>query len=376
MRCADQAGLVGVIADELDLELETFGLQQHLGASERELAHAAFTKAAAHDDALGATPTRILEKALDDAGERLRKFLDRAVDDAGRLGIALGEQLVERLLVDDLRGVAERVGAELAQRLAPLLEHLAKGAAARLVADEAVRVLDLEIVAVDLDARQPLGAMGVEYGALDRVLGHEPYRRDFPGGAGRLRPNHGARCAVERSITPGTCEMFRKRAGNPASAGTFMRHQPQAGRSMAIGKAKRTSFSEFARAASHLAGRPIAFAAAVGVVLVWAITGPLFGFSDTWQLVINTGTTIITFLMVFVIQNSQNRDSEAIQVKLDELIRCIEGAQNRLLDLEELEEDEIEKVRSEYRRLASDARKSPARGSSTGGALRKKEATS
>jgi low affinity Fe/Cu permease len=128
---------------------------------------------------------------------------------------------------------------------------------------------------------------------------------------------------------------------------------------MAIGKAKRASFSEFARAASHLAGRPIAFAAAVGVVLAWAITGPLFGFSDTWQLVINTGTTIITFLMVFLIQSSQNRDSEALQVKLDELIRCIEGAQNRLLDLEELEEDEIEKVRSEYRRLASDARKSP-----------------
>ena len=145
---------------------------------------------------------------------------------------------------------------------------------------------------------------------------------------------------------------------------------------MAIGKAKRTSFSEFARAASRLAGRPIAFAAAVGVVLVWAITGPLFGFSDTWQLVINTGTTIITFLMVFIIQNSQNRDSEAIQVKLDELIRCIEGAQNRLLDLEELEEDEIDKVRSEYRRLASDARKPPERGSSTGEVLRKKEATS
>jgi low affinity Fe/Cu permease len=127
---------------------------------------------------------------------------------------------------------------------------------------------------------------------------------------------------------------------------------------MAQAKAKRASFSEFARGASHLAGRPIAFAAAVGIVLLWALTGPLFGFSDTWQLVINTGTTIITFLMVFVIQNSQNRDSEAIQVKLDELIRCIEGAQNRLLDLEELEEDEIEAVRSEYRRLASDARKS------------------
>ena len=125
---------------------------------------------------------------------------------------------------------------------------------------------------------------------------------------------------------------------------------------MAIGKAKRASFSEFARSASHIAGRPIAFAAAVGIVLLWAITGPLFGFSDTWQLVINTGTTIITFLMVFVIQNSQNRDSEAIQVKLDELIRAIEGAHTVLLDLEELEEEELDAIRVRYEKLAQRAR--------------------
>ena len=90
--------------------------------------------------------------------------------------------------------------------------------------------------------------------------------------------------------------------------------------------------------------------------LVWGISGPLFGFSDTWQLVINTGTTIVTFLMVFAIQASQNRDFEAIQVKLDELIRSIEGAQNQLLDLEELEEGEIERIRAQYRELASKAR--------------------
>jgi low affinity Fe/Cu permease len=89
---------------------------------------------------------------------------------------------------------------------------------------------------------------------------------------------------------------------------------------------------------------------------VWALTGPIFGFSDTWQLVINTGTTIVTFLMVFLIQNTQNRDSEAIQVKLDELIRAIEGAHNALLDLEELEEKDLDRIRKNYAKLAKQAR--------------------
>ncbi|KAB2943198.1 MAG: low affinity iron permease family protein [Hyphomicrobium sp.] len=115
-------------------------------------------------------------------------------------------------------------------------------------------------------------------------------------------------------------------------------------------------FTRFARGSSRATGSPLAFVAAVAVVLIWGVTGPLFAFSDTWQLVINTGTTIVTFLMVFAIQASQNRDSEAIQVKLDELIRSIDGAQNRLLDLEELEEDEIERIRSQYRHLAREAR--------------------
>jgi low affinity Fe/Cu permease len=90
---------------------------------------------------------------------------------------------------------------------------------------------------------------------------------------------------------------------------------------------------------------------------VWAITGPMFGFSDTWQLIINTGTTIVTFLMVFLIQNTQNRDTEAIQVKLDELIRVTEGAHNALLDLQELEDKELDRIRDQYEKLAGDARK-------------------
>lgn len=115
-------------------------------------------------------------------------------------------------------------------------------------------------------------------------------------------------------------------------------------------------FTWFANAASRAAGRPYAFVLAVGVIAAWAITGPLFKFSDTWQLVINTSTTIITFLMVFLIQNTQNRDSEAVQIKLDEIIRALEGAHNALLDLEELDEDMLDKMRLRYRNLAKKAR--------------------
>jgi low affinity Fe/Cu permease len=115
-------------------------------------------------------------------------------------------------------------------------------------------------------------------------------------------------------------------------------------------------FSRFAKWTSHVTGSPPAFGIAIAIVLIWAITGPLFGYSDTWQLVINTGTTIVTFLMVFLIQNTQNRDSQAMQVKLDELIRCTSGAHNALLNLEELEEDELVKICREYKKIAESAR--------------------
>ena len=116
-------------------------------------------------------------------------------------------------------------------------------------------------------------------------------------------------------------------------------------------------FARFARGTATLSGRSGSFALALGVVLTWAITGPLFGFSDTWQLVINTGTTIVTFLMVFVIQNTQNRDGEALQLKLDELIRAVKGAKNSMLDLEELDQDQLDEIRERYENLAMRARK-------------------
>ena len=115
-------------------------------------------------------------------------------------------------------------------------------------------------------------------------------------------------------------------------------------------------FTRFARVASNVTGRPITFIIAVLIIIGWALLGPLFGFSDTWQLVINTGTTIITFLMVFLIQSTQNRDTEAVQIKLDEIIRSIRGARNEVLDLEEMDEKELNQIRKEYLALAEHAR--------------------
>ena len=115
-------------------------------------------------------------------------------------------------------------------------------------------------------------------------------------------------------------------------------------------------FSRFAKVVARGTGHPLAFVGAVCIIAGWGLTGPLFGYSDTWQLVINTGTTIVTFLMVFLIQNTQNRESEAVQLKLDELIRAVAGAHNGLLDLEELETADLERIRVGYGALARQAR--------------------
>ena len=113
------------------------------------------------------------------------------------------------------------------------------------------------------------------------------------------------------------------------------------------------TFRKFAHKTSEVAGSAWAFIVALSVIIVWALTGPLFGFSDTWQLVINTSTTILTFLMVFLIQNTQNRDAKAIHLKLDELIRSIQAARNDLVDLENLSDEELDKLQQEFHRVAS-----------------------
>lgn len=120
-------------------------------------------------------------------------------------------------------------------------------------------------------------------------------------------------------------------------------------------ESKHHVFTKFAKWTSRVTGKPATFIAAVVIILIWALTGPVFHFSDTWQLVINTGTTIITFLMVFLIQNTQNRDTEALQVKLDELIRSSKAARNQVLNLEELDDDELDEIRLEYYELARKA---------------------
>lgn len=111
------------------------------------------------------------------------------------------------------------------------------------------------------------------------------------------------------------------------------------------------SFSDVARQAACLLGTPFAFAAACAVVILWAVTGPVFGYSDTWQLVINTGTTIVTFLMVFLVQNTQNRDSRALHLKLDEILRSLDAARNKLINLESCSDEELEKIERQFKAL-------------------------
>jgi len=126
-------------------------------------------------------------------------------------------------------------------------------------------------------------------------------------------------------------------------------------RSPKAGRPKKQAFTEFARITSVWTGSPAAFGLAAGTIVVWLISGPVFHYSDTWQLVINTGTTIVTFLMVFLIQNSQNRDGKMIQLKLDELLRAIEGAETRLIDMDDMCEDDLEALRARYLELAQQA---------------------
>lgn len=115
-------------------------------------------------------------------------------------------------------------------------------------------------------------------------------------------------------------------------------------------------FTRFAKRIAFASGKPLTFVTAVFIIATWAITGPIFQFSDTWQLIINTGTTVITFLMVFLIQNTQNRDSQALQLKIDELIRATKGAHTALIDLEELTDEELDHLRNRYLALAKKGR--------------------
>ncbi len=138
-----------------------------------------------------------------------------------------------------------------------------------------------------------------------------------------------------------------------AAAGT----EPRPCRPPTLRRRIQTRFETFAHAVSVKVGSPWAFMLAAGTIVAWGLTGPLFGYSDSWQLIINTGTTIVTFLMVFLIQQTQNKDAHAIQLKLNELIAALEGASNRLIDIEELSDEELERLHARFRKLVGRARR-------------------
>ncbi len=117
----------------------------------------------------------------------------------------------------------------------------------------------------------------------------------------------------------------------------------------------RDVFHRFARSTSEILGSSKAFVAAIAAIVIWGATGPLFGFSDTWQLVVNTTTTIVTFLMVFLLQNTQNRDGQAVQLKLDELVRAIEGARNSMVDIENLSDEQLKRLQEQFARMRSES---------------------
>jgi low affinity Fe/Cu permease len=121
-------------------------------------------------------------------------------------------------------------------------------------------------------------------------------------------------------------------------------------------------FTRFAKRTARAAGQPTTFVIAVAITLIWAVTGPIFNYSDSWQLVINTGTTIITFLMVFVIQNTQNRDAVAMHIKLDELIHAMKGARDQLIDIEDLTEEELERLQTRFAAMAHRSKAGRGRG--------------
>jgi low affinity Fe/Cu permease len=152
----------------------------------------------------------------------------------------------------------------------------------------------------------------------------------------------------------------------PLGAGTSKRNRvlvrANLPRNPILSNGKPSLFHYFANSTARAAGHPSTFIAAVAVIVVWGLSGPIFHYSDTWQLVINTGTTIVTFLMVFLIQNTQNRESKAVQLKLDEIIRALEGAHNTLLNLEELDDKELEAIHKRYVALADRARDALERG--------------